>query len=76
MTGVQTCALPICRSAPCALCDRIRLLATGELEHCVHGDASVPVDFSDIEGSIRRCVGLKPACGQAASEHLVSAIGG
>jgi cyclic pyranopterin phosphate synthase len=64
------------RPAPCALCDRIRLLATGELKPCLHGDASVPVDFNDIEASIRRCVGLKPACGQAASEHLVSAIGG
>lgn len=64
------------RPAPCALCDRIRLLATGELKPCLHGDASVPVDFNDIEGSIRRCVDLKPACGQAASEHLVSAIGG
>ena len=64
------------RPAPCAACDRIRLLATGELKPCLHGDASVPVDFSDIEGSIRACVALKPACGSRASAHVVSAIGG
>jgi len=64
------------RPLPCAVCDRIRLTATGELKPCLHGDAGVPVDFSDIEKSIAACVGLKPACGTHASSHLVSAIGG
>ncbi|TFG80739.1 MAG: radical SAM protein [Spirochaetales bacterium] len=64
------------RPSPCAICDRIRLLAIGELKPCLHGDASVPVDWNDIEKSIRACVGLKPACGSRASAHLVSAIGG
>jgi len=64
------------RPSPCAACDRIRLLATGELKPCLHGDDAVPVDFSDIEGSIRACVALKPPCGTRARDHLVSAIGG
>ena len=64
------------RPSPCALCDRIRLLATGELKPCLHGDAAVPVDWNDIEASIRACVNLKPACGSHAGTHLVSAIGG
>ena len=64
------------RPSPCAMCDRIRLLATGELKPCLHGDAAIPVDRADIQGSIRACVELKPACGSHASTHLVSAIGG
>lgn len=64
------------RPPPCADCDRIRLLASGELKPCLHGDDSIPVDFSDIEGSIRRCVERKPPCGASASGHLVSSIGG
>ncbi len=64
------------RPSPCAQCNRIRLLATGELKPCLHGDATVPVDFNDIQGSIRACVDLKPGCGSMASTHLVSAIGG
>ncbi len=64
------------RPSPCAICDRIRLLATGELKPCLHGDAAIAVDWNDIPGSIRDCVALKPACGSHASTHLVSAIGG
>jgi cyclic pyranopterin phosphate synthase len=64
------------RPPPCADCDRIRLLANGQLKPCLHGDASVPVDWNDIEGSIVACVDMKPPCGASASAHLVSAIGG
>lgn len=64
------------RPSPCALCDRIRLLATGELKPCLHGDAAVRVDWSNIEESIQACVNMKPACGSHARTHLVSAIGG
>ncbi len=64
------------RPQPCSDCDRIRLLATGELKPCLHGDAAVPVDFSDIQASLRACVALKPACGASAGRHAVSAIGG
>ena len=64
------------RPPPCGDCNRIRLLSTGEFKPCLHSDLSVPVDFSNIEQSIRDCVNLKPSCGQSAAQHLVSAIGG
>jgi len=64
------------RPSPCGLCDRIRLLATGELKPCLHGDTTLPIDWSDIASSIRACVESKPACGSHASSHVVSAIGG
>jgi len=64
------------RPSPCGLCDRIRLLATGELKPCLHGDTTFPIDWSDIASSIRACVESKPACGSHASSHVVSAIGG
>lgn len=64
------------RPPPCADCDRIRLLANGQLKPCLHGDASLPVDWNDIEGSLVACVNMNPPCGASASTHLVSAIGG
>jgi len=64
------------RPSPCTICDRIRLLATGELKPCLHGDAGVPVNWQNMEESIRACVDMKPACGSHARTHLVSAIGG
>jgi len=64
------------RPPPCADCNRLSLLATGELKPCLHGDTIIPIDFADIAGSIRAAVALKPPCGARAREHLVSAIGG
>ncbi|HAP43743.1 MAG: hypothetical protein A2087_05295 [Spirochaetes bacterium GWD1_61_31] len=64
------------RPPPCDDCNRIRLLADGQLRPCLHGDATLPVDWSDIEGSLRACVALKPPCGQQASHHFVNSIGG
>ncbi|HUW68902.1 MAG TPA: radical SAM protein [bacterium] len=64
------------RPSPCAICNRIRLLATGELKPCLHGDAAIPIDWNDIPSSIRACVESKPACGSHSSEHVVSSIGG
>ncbi len=64
------------RPSPCGICNRIRLLATGELKPCLHGDGAIPIDWNDIQSSIRACVESKPACGSHASSHVVSAIGG
>ena len=64
------------RPSPCAICNRIRLLATGELKPCLHGDTTIPIDWNDIPSSIRACVESKPACGSHTKEHVVSAIGG
>lgn len=64
------------RPGPCGDCDRIRLLATGELRPCLHGDRSVAIDWNDVAGSVRACVEAKPAKGARTVEHLVSSIGG
>lgn len=64
------------RPPPCSDCNRIRLLANGELKPCLHGERSVPVDWSDPVASIRACVLMKPVCGESVDTHLVSAIGG
>ena len=64
------------RPSPCAVCDRIRLLADGTLRSCLHGSESIPIDFNDIEASIRAAVSAKPPRGLAANETAVSRIGG
>lgn len=64
------------RPSPCAICNRIRLLATGELKPCLHGDTTIAIDWNDIASSMRACVEAKPACGSHTRDHIVSAIGG
>ena len=64
------------RPPPCAACDRLRLLANGSLRPCLHGSDAVPIDFGDVEGSVRAAVSAKPACGLSCREPAVSAIGG
>jgi cyclic pyranopterin phosphate synthase len=64
------------RPPRCSACNRLRLLADGQLRPCLHNNISLPVDFSDIEGSIRRAVELKPARGQACTDLEVGQIGG
>jgi cyclic pyranopterin phosphate synthase len=64
------------RPPPCSRCDRLRLLADGTLRPCLHGAAGFPVDFSDIEGSIRRAVLAKPPRGATCEDLAVAQIGG
>ncbi len=64
------------RPLPCSLCNRIRLLANGALKPCLHSDLEIPVDFLDIEGSIRACVRAKPLRGAACTTLAVGQIGG
>ncbi len=64
------------RPPPCGVCDRLRLLANGSLRPCLHGNIEVPVDFSDIEGSIRKAARLKPARGHTCDDLEVGQIGG
>jgi len=64
------------RPPKCSSCNRIRLLAAGVLKPCLHSDRCVPVDFNDIDGSLMRCIRLKPAHGGACSAHAVNRIGG
>ncbi len=64
------------RPPPCGRCDRLRLLADGRLRPCLHGAATVQVDFGDIEGSIRAAVQAKPQHGVACGDLAVRQIGG
>ena len=64
------------RPPACGACDRLRLLANGMLRPCLHGNIEVPVDFADIEGSIVKAAGLKPARGHTCDDLEVGQIGG
>jgi cyclic pyranopterin phosphate synthase len=64
------------RPPPCAKCNRLRLLANGVLRPCLHSDTEVRVDFSDIEGSFRKAVALKPGRGLVCTSLHVGQIGG
>lgn len=64
------------RPPPCATCDRLRLLADGTLRPCLHGSSGIPVDFSNVEGSLAAAVAAKPECGLSCRELAVSGIGG
>jgi len=64
------------RPPPCSGCNRLRLLANGVLRPCLHGAGGVPVDFSDIRGSIERAILAKPERGLACHDLEVGQIGG
>jgi cyclic pyranopterin phosphate synthase len=64
------------RPPSCSRCNRLRLLSDGGLRPCLHGSESVPVDFADIEGSIRRAVLAKPPRGLCCDDLTVAQIGG
>lgn len=64
------------RPPPCATCNRIRLLADGTLRACLQSDIAIPVDFQNIEGSIKKIIELKPSHGTTSSTHSVGKIGG
>jgi cyclic pyranopterin phosphate synthase len=64
------------RPPKCSGCDRLRLLADGSLRPCLHGDISIPVDWSDIEGSLARAVLAKPERGHVCTDLEVGQIGG
>lgn len=64
------------RPPRCSRCDRLRLLADGTLRPCLHGDLAVPVDFADIEGSLRKAILAKPARGHTCGDLEVGQIGG
>jgi cyclic pyranopterin phosphate synthase len=67
---------PCDRPPPCSRCDRIRLLADGTLRPCLHGAEGIPVDFGDVEGSIRRAVLAKPPIGLRCEGFSPAQIGG
>jgi cyclic pyranopterin phosphate synthase len=64
------------RPSSCAECNRIRLMADGMLKPCLHSDTEIPLDFSDLQGSLRRAILSKPARGGACTNRAMSQIGG
>jgi cyclic pyranopterin phosphate synthase len=64
------------RPPRCGDCNRLRLLADGRLRPCLHGQATFPVDFSNIEESIRCAIGAKPARGYRCTDLAIGQIGG
>ena len=64
------------RPPPCSRCDRLRLLVDGTLRPCLHSAMGVPVDFDDLEGSIRRAVLAKPRLGHSCEDLVPAQIGG
>ena len=64
------------RPHKCEQCDRIRLLADGMLKPCLHSDLEVPVDFTDVERSLRECIEGKPERGEVCTNRRMVEIGG
>lgn len=64
------------RPPKCAFCNRLRLTADGYFKPCLHSDAEVPVDFANIDTSIRQAVSIKPKKGTACTNRHMVSIGG
>jgi len=64
------------RPPPCERCHRLRLTSDGFLKPCLFSDLEIPVDFHDIQGSIRTAVEQKPETGLICVQRTMSQIGG
>ncbi len=64
------------RPPKCTTCNKIRLLADGQLKPCLHSDQEITLDPGDIEGSLRRTIEAKPENGCACTNRVMSQIGG
>jgi cyclic pyranopterin phosphate synthase len=64
------------RPPSCKSCNRIRLLADGQLKPCLHSDEEIRLDLNDIEGSLRRTIALKPRQGGVTRRRSMMEIGG
>jgi cyclic pyranopterin phosphate synthase len=64
------------RPPRCSSCNKIRLLADGQLKPCLHSDQEFPLDPADIAGSLRRTIEAKPENGRVCTNRLMSQIGG
>jgi cyclic pyranopterin phosphate synthase len=64
------------RPLPCRECNRLRLTSDGYLKPCLFSDVEIPVDFEDLQGSIRKAVDAKPVEGTSCSERSMRQIGG
>jgi cyclic pyranopterin phosphate synthase len=64
------------RPPKCTTCNKIRLLADGQLKPCLHSDQEIALDPADIAGSLRRTILAKPRNGCACTNRVMSQIGG
>jgi cyclic pyranopterin phosphate synthase len=64
------------RPPKCKNCNKIRLLADGQLKPCLHSDLEIPLDPADIEGSLRRTILAKPENGCVCTNRSMAQIGG
>jgi cyclic pyranopterin phosphate synthase len=51
------------RPLKCSDCNRIRLTADGKLKPCLFSDVEIPLDFSDLRGSLVQAIQSKPESG-------------
>jgi len=64
------------RPPNCEQCNRIRLLADGQLKPCLHSDLEIPLDLNDIASSLKRAVAGKPERGSICVNRRMIEIGG
>ena len=64
------------RPPKCAICNRIRLLADGNLKPCLHSENEVKIDFDNIEKSLRKAILEKPKSGKICTKRKMFEIGG
>jgi GTP 3',8-cyclase len=64
------------RPPRCGGCNRIRITADGFIKPCLHGNDEIPIDFNDIEGSLRKAIENKPESGETCTNRGMVNIGG
>ncbi len=64
------------RPPKCTTCNRLRLTPDGYLKPCLFSEDEIPVDFTDIRGSLLAAVAGKPLNGTQCSNRGMHAIGG
>jgi len=64
------------RPLKCDLCNRIRLTADGKLKPCLFSNLEVPLDFSNLKGSLIEAIQSKPESGTCNSNRQNWQIGG
>ncbi|MDA3948892.1 MAG: radical SAM protein [Spirochaeta sp.] len=69
-------AIGVERPLPCEECNRIRMLSNGNLKPCLHSNTEIPIDWTDIKGSIRQAIMLKPERGAVCDNRSMVEIGG
>lgn len=76
LTEEKRDGLGVERPLPCRECNRIRLLSNGNLKPCLHSNTEIPIDWSDIEGSLRDAILAKPEHGLVCDNRSMVEIGG